>query len=125
MSQRHITSAILSRFDYCLACDSLIVEEQNRGGIGGCPMSVLRTYGRVGYVCCPDELTGDAVDLFFVVPAFVRVKLDIEGCGQHLCGEFLGIVSGLIFGFAETVMLLQVAVGIFVSGDGVADRADP
>ncbi len=77
MSQRHITSHnILSRFPYWLICYLVIVEEQNRRGNGGRPVSVPSPQGRLGYIGGPNDLVGDAVDLFLLVSALIRIEAD-------------------------------------------------
>src|SRR5664280_1709982 len=75
-----------------------IVEEEDGGGDGGGPAAVFVTDGGLGDVGGADDFVGDAIDFFFLVPAFVGVEVDVEGGGEHLGGEFLGVVSCLVFG---------------------------
>ena len=48
-------------------------------------------------------------------------KLHVERRGQHLGGQFFGVFAGLLLGFAKTVMLAQVAVGVAVGRNGYAN----
>jgi len=41
----------------------------------------------------------------FSRPSSVWVKIHIESCCEHLGGELFGVISGLVLGFAEAVVL--------------------
>src|SRR6202142_61318 len=98
-----------------------LVEDQDGGSYDRGPEAAFVADRRLGDVRGADDFVGDTVDFFFLGPGTVGVEFDVEGSGQHLGREFLGIVACRLFGFAERVVLAEIAVGIAVGGNGNAD----
>src|ERR1700687_4658177 len=73
---------------------------------------------RLRHVGGADDLVGDAIDFFFLVPRSVGIKLHVQSGGQHFGGEFFGVVSGGVFGLTERVVLAQISVGVAIGGGG-------
>src|SRR5450631_588087 len=112
------------RLPYLLRFGLLGVEEEDGSGDGGGPATVFVTDGGLGDISGANDLVGDAVDLLLLVPALVGVEVDVESGGEHLGGEFFGIVASLIFGLAEAVVFGEVAVGVAIGRNGDADAGD-
>ena len=72
------------------------------------PEPVLVANSRLGHVLRPHDLVREPVDLLLFVPALVWIKIEAQRRGQHLGGQFLGVVARRLLVFAETVMLGQV-----------------
>src|ERR1700722_3315841 len=102
----------------------LVVKDQNGGGDGGRPAAMLVADGRLRDVGGAHNLVGNAVNLFLLIPALVGIEVEIESSGEHLGGELFSVVAGLVFSFAEAVMLGEIAVGALVRRNGDADGAD-
>src|ERR1039458_9415033 len=79
----------------------LVVEEEDSAGDGSGPAAVLVPNRRLGYVGGANDFVGDAIDLFFLVPALVGVEVEVERGGQHLGGKLFRVVAGLFLGLAE------------------------
>src|ERR1700736_2460953 len=77
---------------------------------------------RLRHVGGADDLVGDAIDFFFLVPRSVGIKLHVQSGGQHFGGEFFGVVSGGVFCLTERVVLAQISVGVAIGGGGDANR---
>src|SRR4029079_11983786 len=73
-------------------------EDQDGGGDDRGPQSALVADRGLGDVGGADDLVGDAINLFLLVPGTVRVELHVQGGGQHLSGQLFGVIAGRIFG---------------------------
>src|SRR5277367_3695531 len=100
---------------------SILFKNQDRRRDDCRPEAAPVSDGRLGDVGSADDLVRDAVDFLFLVPAFIGVEIDVEGGGEHFGGKLLGVFAGLFLGFAEAVVLAEVAVGVAVAGNGYAD----
>src|SRR5713101_2499485 len=103
----------------CLGLKTLVVFADEDGGAeDGAPQAALIADGGLRDVHGADDFIGDAVDLFFLVPGKVGIEFHVEGGCEHLRGQLFGVLAGNFLGFAEGVMLRQIAVHGFVAGEG-------
>jgi len=68
---------------------------QYRSGNDRSPAPVFVTQGCLRDTGGPYELPADAPNLPLLVPTLVRVKLNAEHGGQHLCGQVFRVITGL------------------------------
>src|SRR6266536_1727564 len=97
------------------------LEDQNGGGDGRRPGASFVANGALRNISCSNDLIREAIDFLLLVPALVRIKLYIQRGGEHLGGQFLGVFAGDAVGFAEAVVLAQIAVGLAVGGQRQAE----
>src|SRR5262249_53377727 len=95
--------------------------DEHGGGDDRRPQALLVAYGGLGDVLGADDLVREPVDLFFFVPALVGIEFEAPRGREPFGGELLGVVAGDVLALAEAVMLRQIAVQLFVAGDGHAD----
>ena len=62
------------------------VEDRDRRGDHRGPEAPLVAYRRLRDVCRADDLVGDAVDFFLLVPGAVGIELYVQRCRQHFRG---------------------------------------
>src|SRR5215471_1025473 len=70
--------------------------DQDRGGDDGGPDAVLVSHRGLRHVDGLVELAADLPDFLPFIVRLVRVELDAENGGQHLRGEILGVIPGLV-----------------------------
>src|SRR3990172_2585485 len=106
------------------AADGLFTKpsKQEHGGGNNRRIPILDNR-RLGYIGGPDDLIADPVDLFLLIPPLVFIKLYTQGRGEHGRGKVFCIVSGDLVSLTVGVVLTQVAVGVFICGDGTSYRS--
>src|SRR5262249_53172923 len=98
--------------------DSFLLKNQDRRSYHHGPQAALVANRRLRNIGCADDFVKDPVDLLLFIPGFVRIKLHVQGSGEHLRRQFLRILSSHIVRFAEGMMLAEVAIGASVGRDG-------
>src|SRR5713226_2619578 len=121
-SLRNIRNRAMAHLQSNVGLQKLVVFADEDGGAeDGGPQAALVADGRLRDVEGADDFVGDAVDLFFLVPRKIRIKFDVEGGREHFGGELFGVFAGDFFGFAEGMMLGEIAIHGFVAGKSEAD----
>ena len=95
------------------------ISKNGRGQDGGPPVF---HDGRLGHIRGTDDLVRHPVEIFFLIPAFIGVKFDPQGGGQHGCSQVFGEIPGLLFRLAECVMLAKISIQGPVRGDCAPHR---
>src|SRR5260370_37943387 len=98
---------------------SLRQVHEDRGGDHRGPQPVAVADRRLRYVAGGDDFVRHAPDVLALVVTDVGVEVDAQNRRQHGGGQVLRVIPGLLVGFAEAMMLGEVAV---MSGIG-RDRA--
>jgi len=99
----------------------LALTDQHGGSHDCSPQPFLIPDGRLRDVLRADNLIGEAVHFFFLVPALVGIELESQRRGQHLGRQFFGVIPGSFFVLAKAVVLGQIAVQLRIAGNGDAD----
>ena len=77
--------------------------------------------GGLGNIASSDDLPADLEYFFFLVPAFIDIKIDAQCGGQHGGSQILSIISCLFFRLTEGVMLADIPIRCLISRNGAAD----
>src|SRR5258708_16211046 len=100
---------------------SVVFADEDGGAEDGGPEAALVADRGLRDVEGADDLVGDAIDLFFLVPGKIRVKFHVKGGREHFRGELLGIFAGDFLSLSERGMLGKIAVHRFIARKREAD----
>src|SRR2546423_15590880 len=92
---------------------SLSVDEHGRSDNGG-PERFFVADGGLRDVLSADDFGGEAVHLFFFVPAFVGIEIETERRPQHFGGGLFSVVACRVFLLSEAVGFGEGAVKFVV-----------
>jgi hypothetical protein len=99
----------------------VVFADENRSPENGGPQSPFVADRRLRDVEGTNNLIRNAIDLFFFVPRQIRIEFHVQSGREHFRCELFRVFAGDFFAFAEGMMLGEVAVHRFITGQRQAD----
>ena len=73
-------------------------------------------------IACANDFAADFEYFLFLIPTFVNIKINAEGRSQHGGSQVFRVITGFLFRPAKSMVLTDIAIGFFISGNGQSDR---